>query len=393
MQRTPVHEADRSVSVPAASDKYVSELDGIRAVAVGFVVLAHYGLGFIVPGAFGVTLFFFLSGYLITTLFFAEYHSNNKINIPQFYVRRWLRLTPSLGILVLLAIALYRFDRASVGGQLPPIGTTASALLYYSNYYDLFWDLDPFRIIPFGICWSLAVEEHFYLVWPWLIRKGAAHPQRLCQIVVVLCVSVLVWRVVAHSGFGLTDDYTYEATDCRIDSILFGALLRLLYEIPSAPQAARLLRAPLCRLAGAVAMLSTFLIRDDDFRQTFRYSLQGLALMPFFAAILTDSPTTVLRRLLSSRPMVLIGRLSYSIYLLHLLARTPGEVYFGGPFRAGAVISGILFTAAGAYGLYIFVERPVGKFRHRFKPHAHQSLSPLAEASGLSLPQAPTPNA
>jgi peptidoglycan/LPS O-acetylase OafA/YrhL len=88
--------------------------------------------------------------------------------------------------------------------------------------------MDAAKVIPFGICWSLAVEEHFYLVWPWLIRRAVANPERLCQIVIAVCVGVLVWRLVARDILLLSTDYTYMATDCRIDSILYGALLRLL---------------------------------------------------------------------------------------------------------------------------------------------------------------------
>src|SRR5580704_6896663 len=135
MQQAPDLGAVATGSVPTASENYVRELDGIRAIAILCVVLAHYGLGFIIPGGFGVTLFFFLSGYLITTLFFAEHKSYLRINIPRFYLRRWLRLTPPLVIFVVLGIVSYRVSRAAVGGQPVPIGTTMAALLYYTNYY------------------------------------------------------------------------------------------------------------------------------------------------------------------------------------------------------------------------------------------------------------------
>src|SRR5277367_6812435 len=137
--RTPDLAAIGTGSVPAASEKYVSELDGIRATAVCFVVFAHYGLGFVVPGGFGVTLFFFLSGYLITTLFYSEYGSTANINIPRFYLRRWFRLTPPLVISVIFGVAFYRVTRNSVGATPVPMGTTIAALFYYTNYHDLYW--------------------------------------------------------------------------------------------------------------------------------------------------------------------------------------------------------------------------------------------------------------
>jgi peptidoglycan/LPS O-acetylase OafA/YrhL len=374
-------------SVPTASDKYVRELDGIRAIAVCFVVFAHYNLLPYVPGGFGVTLFFFLSGYLITTLFYSEYRSTLNINIPRFYLRRWLRLTPPLVIFVILATLFCHFSRTAVGGGVVPTGTITAALLYYTNYYDLAWGMNPDIVIPFGICWSLAVEEHFYLAWPWILRRNIQNSQRVFLIIATLCASALIWRIAARHILFVSNDYTYMATDCRIDSILYGAMLRVLFETPWAPAVVSFLRARMCRILALTLLLATFIVRDDDFRETFRYTIQGLALMPLFTAVLSDDPKTLIRRLLSSPPMVLIGKLSYSIYLLHLLARTPGEVYFGSPYQIGSVISGLLLTGAAAYIIYIFVERPIAGLRRRFRAKARTSPSATTIAP---LTQAPT---
>lgn len=105
---TPSSTDSPASSIPVSSTKYVKEIDGLRAVAIGIVLCAHYGAP--VPGGFGVTLFFFLSGYLITTLFFAEYQSSANIDIPRFYLRRWLRLTPPLIISVLVGIIFCRMN-------------------------------------------------------------------------------------------------------------------------------------------------------------------------------------------------------------------------------------------------------------------------------------------
>jgi peptidoglycan/LPS O-acetylase OafA/YrhL len=180
--------------IPIASDKYVRELDGIRAVAIGLVVCAHYRLLPLVPGGFGVTLFFFLSGYLITTLFFSEYKFSNGIDIFRFYVRRWIRLTPPLLILIMIAAIFYRVSRVAVDGTPVPTGTIMAALLYYTNYYDLTWGMNEHKVIPFGICWSLAVEEHFYLLWPLIIKFNISNPRKFVFVIVATCVAILLWR-------------------------------------------------------------------------------------------------------------------------------------------------------------------------------------------------------
>ena len=369
------------LTVPAASEKYVRELDGIRAVAVSIVVFAHYNLLPHVPGGFGVTIFFFLSGYLITTLLYAEYHANAAVDIPRFYLRRWLRLTPPLLVSVVIGIVFYRESRNAVGGQPVPAGITLAALFYYTNYYDIYWRIASEKIIPFGICWSLAVEEHFYLGWPWVLRRYVANPQRLAVIAAALCAGVLVWRIVVLHTVADSADYTAFATDCRIDSILYGALLRLLFESRWAPSVVRLLRMRACQIPALVALIATLVVRDESFRETLRYTIQGVALMPLFTAVLCDDPRTLVRRLLASPPMVLIGRLSYSIYLFHLLARTPGEVYFGSPMHPGAAISGLILTVAGAYAVYVLVERPMAGLRHRFKAKGHPHAAPARRSA------------
>jgi len=388
--------AARTVSAIVASERYVPELDGIRAVAVALVVFAHYRMVPYIPGGFGVTLFFFLSGYLITTLFYAEYCSSLKISIPRFYLRRWLRLTPTLVIFVLIAVVFHGFSRVALGGDPVPIGMTLAALLYYTNYYDLSWAMQPDALIPLGICWSLAVEEHFYLTWPWIVSRNIQHRRRLWLIIVSLCTVVLIWRCVARFGFTLSDDYTYMASDCRIDSILYGALLRVLFEAPRSADILKVLRSRICRIAAILTLLLTFVIRDENFRQTFRYTIQGIALMPVFTAVLTDSPKSLLRAALANKPMVLIGRLSYSIYLLHLLGRTPAEVYFGSPFGFGQVIIGLTLTLGSAYALFIFVERPIARLRHRYRTGgmAHSDMTPKSriEAPATARPRESTPS-
>jgi peptidoglycan/LPS O-acetylase OafA/YrhL len=390
MEVAPIRSEGVAGSVPTASERYIRELDGIRTIAVSLTVAAHYQLIPYVPGGFGVTLFFFLSGYLITTLFYSEYHATSGIDIPRFYLRRWLRLTPPLVMFVVFGVIFYRESCNSVGGLPVPIGTTMAAIFYYTNYYDLLSVMAPALVIPFGICWSLAIEEHFYLAWPWILRRSIQHTRRLFIVIGCVCGGVLIWRLIAHDILMLSTDYTYMATDCRIDSIFYGVLLRVLFETPWAATALRILRAPMCRILASLALLMTFLIRDEGFRQTFRYSIQGIALMPFFTAVLTEDPKGLFRRALASPPMVLIGRLSYSIYLFHLPARTPAEVYFGSPYRVESVMFGLLFTLAAAYAVYVFVERPIAVIRRRFRAkggaaHSAAPVAPLTAAPGAIL--------
>jgi peptidoglycan/LPS O-acetylase OafA/YrhL len=227
--------------------------------------------------------------------------------------------------------------------------------------------MEPSKVIPFGICWSLAVEEHFYLIWPLLIKTAIKKTSRLLAMILAAVVAILAWRIVAHTVLLVSEDYTGMATDCRIDSILYGSLLRVLFETRWASWVVRICKAPVSRIIGLLVLMITFSVRNEAFRETIRYSLQGLALMPLFSIILLDQPTAIVRRALSTPPMVLIGKLSYSIYLFHLIARTPAEVVFGSPFRLESAVSGLVVTALLAYSVYVFVEKPIAKIRRQLR--------------------------
>ena len=136
----------------------IPSLDGIRAISVLIVVLGHSGLEALVPGGLGVTIFFFLSGYLISTLMLAEHSRTGEINILNFYARRVFRLMPPL--IVSLAIAYGLTYSGLLAGAITCKGLAAQ-LLYFANYYGLFFD--PGNTIPdgTGILWSLAVDEPF----------------------------------------------------------------------------------------------------------------------------------------------------------------------------------------------------------------------------------------
>ena len=153
---------------------YLPALDGLRAVAILLVVLSHLDLGRIVPGAFGVTLFFFISGYLITRQLLGGMARHGRLDFKGFYLRRCLRLMPQAVTYIVAAGLVY----SALGGRITAAGW-AAALLYGANGYDLVAHYGPTLPgvrHPFNILWSLAIEEQFYLLWPValvLLRPGA----------------------------------------------------------------------------------------------------------------------------------------------------------------------------------------------------------------------------
>jgi peptidoglycan/LPS O-acetylase OafA/YrhL len=303
-----------------SSRAVIPSLDGLRAVSISIVLVSHAGYGDVVPGGLGVTIFFFLSGYLITTLLMDEREGSGRIHIGKFYLRRVFRLFPPLLLTLIIAYSLLIFGR--LDGGISWAGAL-SQLLYFANYYALFFDPGNTTAAGTGILWSLAVEEHFYMLYPAALTGFLAlgmSRQRIVATLAVGCLAVLAWRMYLAGLPNFHTERTYYSSDTRVDSILFGCLLALAAnprsEKPGTsnpflePASAALLAA------AAVVMAITMVWRDEYFRETFRYSLQGLALMPvFYFAIRSAAyfPFTLLNHPWMAR----IGVYSYAMYLIH----------------------------------------------------------------------------
>ncbi|MFC7553563.1 acyltransferase family protein [Pseudoroseomonas wenyumeiae] len=243
-----------------SSYAYVPELDGLRAISIMIVMLSHWGLGHVVPGGFGVTLFFGISGFIITRLLLAEWQARGRIDLKAFYIRRAVRLLPAmLGFVVLSCLAL------AAAGLRPPGWSLLSGLFYMTNY-ERIWlaqgtGIETFPN-PFHILWSLAIEEHFYLLFPLLLMLALRRGGFLAWVVALILASQ-GWRLLLRSACGPggmwegvtaacgvdLEDRLYLGTDTRLDAILFGCLLAWLAARPK-PWAQHLLRHPASLAAG-----------------------------------------------------------------------------------------------------------------------------------------------
>jgi peptidoglycan/LPS O-acetylase OafA/YrhL len=347
----------------------IPSLDGLRAVAVLTVltahVLEHAEVTNVFPGSFGVTIFFFLSGYLITTLMRLEHEQTGKVSFRQFYLRRALRILPPFYLVLCLATL------ATALGWLPntldPRAVLAQAL-HLTNYYIVdhgWW----YGIAPGTfIFWSLAVEEHFYLVFPWLFALLLQLKTRKQQAwtLLALAFAALLWRCVLVFAFGATKNRIYPATDTRFDSLLFGCALALWGNPALDPTrlSARTWQRVLLPLALAGLAVS-FVLRAPWFLETFRYSLQGLCLFPVYV-VAVRYPAWGAMRALNAPFMKWLGRISYSLYLVHpiLLEALTNHLTLPAPVL---FVAGYGLCIGVAALLYESVERPLGRLRQRFE--------------------------
>ena len=347
-----------------SSSFYKPYLDGVRALSILLVTVAHGGLGHVVPGGLGVTIFFFISGYLITALLINEDQRRGRIDLIAFYLRRFWRLMPALLVYVLAAMAL----TLAMGEQIRPIEPVTS-LLYLSNYYSQFvgYDMLGSGYSPYNVLWSLAVEEHFYLFFAPLIAFVRGRRALLIWIAALLIGPVLIrMGVTAWAGADFSENYTYHCTDTRIDSIAWGCLLALV-----GPWRPRSLKPGLLITLGVAVLLVSLMVRDAYFRQVFRYTLQGMSLYLILGTLIHAPETENLRRLLSSKAMVFVGKISYSMYLYHWLVTVILMIYVSPP--ALSPLWQALYwagTLLGACMSYYLIERPTLRLRIRYGSHA-----------------------
>jgi len=337
---------------------HVAELDGIRAIAVLIVVLAHAGLERVVPGGFGVTLFFFLSGYLITSQLRVEAARAGTIDIRNFYLRRICRINPPLWITIGAATLLAGTGLIQFSVQWHVI---IAQMFFYVNYVA---PPDQVNGAPITPLWSLAVEEHFYLVFPFIfqiaLRRMAGRHAALFML--GLCFAVLAIRV---ANVALLTDYTanYYMSHTRIDSILFGCCLAMWNNPVLDRQTCT--RPAAFHVALALLTLGIcLLIRSEMFRQTFRYTLQGAALFILFAAVLQGN--TMVGTVLRWRALRAIGAVSYSVYLCHeTIFMLLDQQAAGLPAAARDAVA-VVLIAAYATLMFWLVDRPLAMARQRF---------------------------
>jgi peptidoglycan/LPS O-acetylase OafA/YrhL len=341
-------------SLPA----YIPSLDGIRGFAVLLVVVTHTGYTF-ASGALGVNVFFFLSGFLIASLMRREYRVTGTVSLRKFYARRILRIFPPMYI-VLAAATL----ASTLGLLAPKVGITIilAQFLHLTNYVHVTGS----RVLPgTEILWSLSVEEHYYLIFPVLfvfIQRFTRRSQ--VTFIAGLCLLVLLWRVVVVLSDPATGPaWAYEASDTRMDSILWGAALAMFANPYFEPEVAEKVdRAWLGILALAV-LLASQVVREYWYSHTFRYTLQCMCFGPLFVIAIRRAHVFPVA-LLNLAPLRWIGTISYSLYLYHYLVIA--ILVQHSSLRGAALLAATLAISLPLCELTArFIERPSARLRKR----------------------------
>jgi peptidoglycan/LPS O-acetylase OafA/YrhL len=376
--------------------EYQPALDGVRALAVLAVLLFHAGTPGFSGGYLGVSVFFTLSGYLITSLLIREHATSGTVDFRAFYGRRMRRLIPAsvatVAAVVVIAAVSDVFDgvvalRAQVVGALLQVSNWV-LLAGNTSYQDLLAQGSGV-VSPLEHFWSLAIEEQFYWMWPPLVllmlTRVRARRSRVRVVGAVTIVAMAAAPIIAGIWGA---DAAYWATPARLGEILVGAFLAFVLTDATLPRRISVL-APICLVALAVAVV-TFPASSGPAYEGF-LPLVAVVSGGLILGLQADSP---LRRTLSTRPLVAIGMISYGIYLVHWPVFVIVDADRTGLTGPALTIIRLLITGLIAIASYFLLERPIRlrrglTFRFTAGAAAVASLAVFAGAL-LVIPAGPT---
>ncbi|MBE6470717.1 MAG: acyltransferase [Coriobacteriaceae bacterium] len=309
------------------STRYVASIDGLRAFAVMAVIFYHMHLDWAPGGLMGVTIFFVISGYLITGLLVNERETTGRIDLPAFWMRRVRRLFPAIVFSVTGICALCVLFNAQLFTKMQP--DIVPSLFFFNNWWQIFHEVSYFDAAgspsPLQHFWSLSIEEQFYLVWPLLLilmfALGASR-KAMRRVVAVLAVASAAAMAMLYDPLG-DPSRVYYGTDTRAMSLLVGAWLALAW--PSAAfGGARRMKSHAQRFGievlgiVALAALVNIVVLTNGFTSFPYYG--GIALTSVFSAMLIAAlvvPGTFMDAVFALKPLVWIGKRSYGMYLWH----------------------------------------------------------------------------
>jgi len=350
---------------------YSPALDGLRAFAVASVVLFHAGVSGLDGGFLGVDTFFVLSGFLITSLLLAEHLRTGRIALSNFWVRRARRLMPAL--LAMLVATVLVGHAVLDSDDLKLLRADGLAALAYVANWRMIWRGTGYVAAtatpsPLQHTWSLGIEEQFYVLWPLIVAGILTYvaARRTRTALLIFCGAGIVVSESLCALLFQPDSIgrAYYGTDTRAQALLIGAALAALMTPKRLDEPVRTGgRHPVLgglAVAGALATLLLWHVAEDDARWMYfgGLTLAALATAALIAHAVT-SPGSPTARILSLKPLVYLGRISYGVYLWHWPLFTFVTSDSTGLSRWPLLAVRLLGTAAIALASFYLLEQPI----------------------------------
>ena len=349
---------NKHVHIINKSVKYRSDIDGLRAIAVLSVIFFHINAKWVSGGFSGVDIFFVISGYLITLILVKEIRTTKKLNIVNFYKRRVKRIAPALFFLLTFTsivgyILLTPEDLVALADS-TIWAVFSAANIYFYSAIDTGYFAPNSDTLPLLQLWSLGVEEQFYIFWPIFLLLVMRFFKSIKKVILFLTFVFIASLILAEATVLDHQQFAYYMIPTRAWELLGGAIVAILVNFNIHPKG---LLSELMAIAGAIAIILSIFFLSSNEPVPSLYTVPvivGTAILIFSGAI----KQTFVGRLLSFKPLVWIGLISYPAYLWHwsILAF----------FRYASVqinFSVVLFILFATFLMatisYLFVERPL----------------------------------
>ncbi|KON88149.1 peptidoglycan O-acetyltransferase [Sporosarcina globispora] len=362
------------------NQRYIHGLDGLRALAVLFVIAYHFNFSWARGGFLGVNIFFVLSGYLITSIMLPPHGQRYTINLRDFWIGRMRRLLPAAYVMILATTVWVTLFNRELLHTIR--GDAISSIFYTSNWWFIFHEVSYFDSFgspsPLKNLWSLAIEEQFYIIWPIVLTIGLYIFKKQSTFAIYVFSSAICSALLMGLLYepGADPSRVYYGTDTRSFELFIGCWLALVW--PMKRLSSKKLSVKLhntlniTSIISLVIFISCFLFVDEY--QVFLYR-GGMFLICMNAAVLIACichPASLLGKILSWKPLRWIGTRSYGVYLWHypvIVLSTP--VYEIGNPAYWRVAMQLIFIFIIAELSYRFIEMPIQKhgFRSFFQRH------------------------
>ncbi|EOQ23535.1 acyltransferase family protein [Bacillus cereus group sp. RP37] len=349
------------------NSRYMVGLDSLRGLAILGVILYHINFNWMPGGFLGVTVFFVLSGYLITDILAIEWKRNKRIDLKKFWLSRARRLLPGMLVMLVITLAWITMFHSSLLEKMR--GDSLAALFYVSNWWYIYHKLSYFdnfnQLSPLNHFWSLAVEEQFYVVWPFIISLGLYYIKKQSRMILLICLGVVASALAMAILYepGADPSRIYYGTDTRAFSLLIGAVLALVW--PSNRLANKIIpkaRFILDVVGGIALIIILVMFWKTNQYDPFLYK-GGMVLLSIATALLVANlahPSSRIAQFLRFRPLRWIGIRSYGIYLWHypILTLTTSKVNAGDFSLIRAILQFLLIILIAQIS-WKFIEKPI----------------------------------